>query len=78
MRPLRRTGPDRGGRRRGIDRGAEHAAGSYLLILPLMAACFAAVFVADLCRSLPINEALLEDDLNRPGNAPVASYSGRR
>lgn len=44
--------------------------GSYLLILPLMAACFAAVFVADLCRTLPINEALLEDDL-RPRSLRV-------
>lgn len=41
--------------------------GSYSLILPLMAACFAAVLIADLCRTLPINEALLEDDLrSRP------------
>jgi CIC family chloride channel protein len=50
--------------------------GSYLLILPLMAACFAAVLVADLCRTLPINEALLEDDLRALRARPLGVAGG--
>ncbi|WP_228719918.1 H(+)/Cl(-) exchange transporter ClcA [Methylococcus geothermalis] len=38
--------------------------GNYLLILPLLAACFAALVVADRLHDLPIYEALLERELH--------------
>lgn len=41
--------------------------GNYALILPLLAACFAALVVADRLHDLPIYEALLERDLRRLG-----------
>ncbi len=43
---------------------------NYALILPLLAASFAALIVADLCRDAPINEALLERDLRARAIAP--------
>ncbi|MEW6036692.1 MAG: H(+)/Cl(-) exchange transporter ClcA [Pseudomonadota bacterium] len=39
--------------------------GNYALILPLLAACFAALVVADRLHDLPIYEALLERELRR-------------
>jgi len=40
--------------------------GNYSLVLPLFAACFSALLIADALNDLPIYEALLERDLQNP------------
>jgi chloride channel protein, CIC family len=42
--------------------------GNYALILPLFAACFSALLIADGLNDLPIYEALLERDLQKSKN----------
>ena len=65
--------------------------GSYALMLPLLVACFCAYLIADILKTPPIYEELLERDLRRSGiaapTAPIvvdfevgmgAAFAGRR